>query len=272
MIQNSILFSMMQATGYFLSVIIGFSLGLIGGGGSILTIPVLVFFFEIDPVIASTYSLFIVGLAAISGSITHYRMHNIDYGTVLLFGIPSVMVLFIMRRYLVNLIPPVLFHSGGVVITRSVFILGIFSLLMLAAGWSMIRQAGYVPSKEKQNPARLVVQGCITGAVTGFIGIGGGFIIVPSLVLFAGLPMKKAIGTSLTIIILNCFVGILSNIVAVESLNFVFLATFAAFTIAGILAGTWATRFIPDKKLKPVFGWIILAMSVVVLVRTFVHT
>jgi len=262
---------MMHLTGYCLSIIIGFSLGLIGGGGSILTIPVLVYFFDIDPAIAATYSLFIVGLAAVSGSINQYRMHNIDYKTVLLFGIPSVVVLFIMRKWLVNLMPPVIFHSGTVVITKAVFIMGVFSVLMLLASWSMIRQSSYTPAKEKQSITRLIIQGCITGAVTGFIGIGGGFIIVPSLVLFAGLPMKRAIGTSLTIIIINCFIGLLGNLEAVASLNFIFLFSFAALAMLGILIGTWATHFISDKKLKPIFGWIILSMSIVVFTRVFMH-
>ena len=105
---------MVQVAGYCLSVFIGFSLGLIGGGGAILTIPVLVLFFNIDPVPATTYSLFIVGITAISGSINHYRVRNIDYKAVFLFGIPSVIVLFIMRRWLLELIPSTIFRSERV--------------------------------------------------------------------------------------------------------------------------------------------------------------
>jgi uncharacterized protein len=262
---------MMQVAGYCLSVFIGFSLGLIGGGGSILTIPVLVFFFKIDPALATTYSLFIVGLTAISGIIPHYRMHDIDYKTVFLFGIPSVIILFVMRRWLLALIPLTILHFGTLMITKSLFIMIVFSVIMLIAGWSMIRKNSYTPSKETQSFSRLIIQGCITGAITGFIGIGGGFIIVPSLVLFAGLPMKKAIGTSLIIITFNCLVGILGDMEAAASLDYFFLSTFATFAIIGILVGTWAIQLIPDKKLKPVFGWIILAMSVIVFIRIFVQ-
>jgi uncharacterized membrane protein YfcA len=147
----------------------------------------------------------------------------------------------------------------------------VFSILMLLAGWSMIKQNNYDQGHENYRFSRLIVQGCVTGAITGFIGIGGGFIIVPSLVLFAGLPIKKAIGTSLTIIILNCTVGLLGNLEKTEALNYIFLGTFAAYAILGILLGTWATRFIPDKKLKPIFGWIILTMSLVVFIRIFLH-
>lgn len=262
---------MMHVAGYCLSVFIGFSLGLIGGGGSILTIPVLVFFFNIDPELATTYSLFIVGLTAISGSIPHHQMKAIDSKTIFMFGIPSVIVLFIVRRWVLLLIPATLFHFGSLTITKPLFIMIIFSAIMLIAGWSMIRKEPYTPSKEKQRSPRLILQGCITGAITGFIGVGGGFIIVPSLVLFAGLPVKKAIGNSLIIITVNCLVGILGNLHDTKSLDYLFLSTFALFAIAGILAGTWAIRFIPDKKLKPVFGWIIMAMSIVVFIRIFIQ-
>ena len=258
---------MMHAAGYCLSVFIGLSLSLIGGGGSILTIPILVFFFDIDPVVATTYSLFIVGLVAISGSITHYRMHDIEYKTFFQFGIPSLIVLFIMRRWLLALIPQTIFQFHSWVFSKSLLVIIIFSVTMLLAGYSMISRKTYTSSEEKLSFRKLVILGSITGAITGFIGIGGGFIIVPSLVLFAGLPMKKAIGTSLVIITANCLVGILSNLDATGSLNYPFLLTFSAFAILGILAGTWAIRFIPDKKLKPVFGWIVLALSVVMILR-----
>ena len=257
----------MALTGYFLAILIGFSLGLIGGGGSILTVPVLVFFFAIDPELAATYSLFIVGLAAASGSINHYRVKNISIKTVLLFGIPSVIILFIMRHWLVPMLPAIIFRSETIILSKSSFILYIFSLLMLIAGWKMIRQKKYADDNNRQSSGRLAIQGALTGAVTGFIGIGGGFIIVPSLVLFAGLPMKKAIGTSLTIIIINCIVGIVSNVDDVAAINFRFLALFAGCTITGILIGTQTIRYIPDKKLKPAFGWVIILMSIVVFVE-----
>src|SRR4029078_10043268 len=114
---------MRHLAGYCLCIFIGFSLGLIGGGGSILTIPMLVFFFGIDPVISTTYSLFIVGLTAISGSIDHYRMRSIDYKTVLLFGIPSVIILFIMRRWLLGLIPTTILRTDSWVLSKSLFLM-----------------------------------------------------------------------------------------------------------------------------------------------------
>ena len=257
--------------GYFFCLFIGFSLGLIGGGGSILTIPMLVFFFGIDPVLSTTYSLFIVGLTAISGSIDHYRMRNIDYKTVLLFGIPSVIILFIMRRWLLGLIPTTIIRTDTWMLSKSLFIMIVFSITMLIAGWSMVRKKSFTHSNGRLSYSRLVLQGCITGAITGFIGIGGGFIIVPSLALFAGLPMKRAIGTSLVIITINCLVGILGNLEVVASLNFIFLSILAILAIVGILIGTWSMRFIPDKQLKPVFGWIIILLSAVIFARIFLE-
>jgi uncharacterized protein len=261
----------MEIIGYLLSILIGFSLGLIGGGGSILTVPVLVFFFDTEPALATTYSLFIVGLAAFSGSINHYRLNNVCYKTVLLFGIPSVIVLFIMRRWLVPMIPSTIFQSPALTISKSSFILCIFSLLMLIAGFTMIRQRNYLPAKSRESSPRLILHGALTGAVTGFIGIGGGFIIVPALVLFGGLPMKKAIGTSLTIIVINCIIGLTSNPDAINLINFKFLAAFATCTIAGILLGTRAIRFVADSKLKPIFGWVIIVMSAIVFFEIFRH-
>ena len=124
---------------------------------------------------------------------------------------------------------------------------------------------------EKLGYSCLILQGCITGAITGFIGIGGGFIIVPSLVLFAGVQMKRAISTSLVIITINCLVGIFGNIQILQSLNFVFLAILAGLAVVGIFIGTRSLRFIPDKQLKPVVGWIILVLSAVIFVRTFLE-
>ncbi len=262
---------MIEIAGYFLSLLIGLSLGLVGGGGSILAIPVLVFFFDINPVLATTYSLFIVGLSAISGSIHHYRMHNIDYKIAVLFGVPSVIVLFIMRKWVLALIPPILFYFGEEAITKPLFIMIIFSIVMLVAGWSMIRSKRYAGDIDRQSYTRLILLGCVTGAITGFIGVGGGFIIVPSLVLFAGLPLKNAIGTSLCIITVNCLVGILGNLQAAASLDYFFLSVFSALAIIGILIGSWMLRFIPDRQLKPALGWIILGMSIIVFIRIFMQ-
>ncbi len=234
-------------------------------------IPVLVFFFGIDPVTATTYSLFIVGLTACCGAFGQYRNNNIDYPKLLHFGIASVLTLFIVRRWLMKLIPDIIYQSDDLVLTKTWLMMLVFSLLMLTAGVKMIRQAKLKAQEGVEHPGRLLLQGVITGAITGFIGIGGGFIIVPSLVLFAGLPMKKAIGTSLVIITCNCVVGLLSNADQLKLLNLPFLFTFCALAIAGIITGTWFTKYIPDANLKPVFGWIIISMSTLIFMRIFLY-
>jgi len=257
--------------GYSLSLLVGFSLGLVGGGGSILVIPILVYCFHMDPAQAVSYSLFIVGLSACSGSIGHIRQKTIDRNAAFNFGIPSVITLFLVRGWLVKQIPLVLYQHNSVLVSRQALMMTIFSILMVAAGVSMIRGKVYSPEDDKLSRPLLIFRGAITGAITGFIGIGGGFIIVPSLVLFAGLPMRKAIGTSLAIITLNCLVGILSNREALDNLDYGFLFRFASLAIIGILLGTWFIHFVPDKRLKPIFGIIILLMSVLVIMRIFIH-
>jgi len=262
---------MLFAVGYCLAVFIGFCLGLIGGGGSILVIPVLVLFFGIDPVPATTYSLCIVGLTALAGAVGQVRNSNVDYSKLAQFGIASVIALFIVRRWLMPLIPETIFQAPGFTLSKALLVMLCFSMLMLAAGIKMIKPAKLTPVNGRNNPARLALQGIITGAITGFIGIGGGFIIVPSLVLFAGLSMKKAIGTSLFIITVNCMVGLLTNITAMGKMDYNFLALFCALTITGIIFGTWLTKYIPDKNLKPAFGWIIIGMSTIVFLRNFIQ-
>jgi len=156
-------------------------------------------------------------------------------------------------------------------ISKALLIMGVFSILMIVVGLTMIRQKKYEPINGGNSRPRLFVQGLLTGTVTGFIGIGGGFIIVPSLVLFAGLPMRRAIGTSLAIITINCAVGILSNLNSVAALDYPFLFRFAFLSVLGMLMGNWFIKLIPDKQLKPIFGWLILAMSVFVVMRIFLR-
>lgn len=179
---------MLELLGYSLALFIGFSLGLVGGGGSILVIPVLVFCFKIDPTLATTYSLFIVGVSALCGSFSQVQNKNVEYKAVIQFGIPSVIALVLVRKWLLPRIPAVIFHSGGIIISKALLIMAVFSILMIVVGLTMIRQKKYEPMNGGLKRPRLLVQGLLTGSVTGFIGIGGGFIIVPSLVLFAGLP------------------------------------------------------------------------------------
>lgn len=259
----------MEIAGYIASVLIGLSLGLIGGGGSILSVPILVYFFKIDPVLATTYSLFVVGLTSAAGAISHYKKENVHFKIALLFGIPSLLAIFIMRRWVMPAIPHHLFNVGSFEITKAVLLMLVFALLMLAASVSMIRKKKVTHNAgAKLNYTTLIAQSMVVGVITGFVGVGGGFLIIPSLVLFAGLPMKKAVGTSLMVMVIGSFLGVLGDVSRHVVIDYTFLFTFALFAIIGIIAGSYLTKYINDAKLKPAFGWFVLAMGVFVLITT----
>ena len=261
----------MEIAGYAASVLIGLSLGLIGGGGSILTVPILVYFFNTDPVLATTYSLFVVGLTSSAGAFSYHRRGNVNFKIAFTFGLPSLIAIFIMRRWVMAGIPHHLANYGAYELTKSVLIMVVFALLMLAASVSMIRKAK--PSNQpicsdKVSYARLEVQSVIVGIITGFVGVGGGFLIIPSLVLFAKLPMKTAVGTSLMIMTISSLLGVLGDLAGHAVINYSFVLLFSLFAIAGIIFGSYLTKYIKDTKLKPAFGWFVLLMGVFVLIST----
>lgn len=257
--------------GFASAVLMGLSLGLIGGGGSILTVPILVYLFNENPVIATTYSLFIVGAASAVGSISHVRQGNIDWKTVLVFGSASIFSVFIARNIVLPLIPHDIVHIGSVHLTKSLAMLLLFSLMMIAASYSMINRKECIECQEKMkvnyNYVGILFRGLLIGSFTGLIGAGGGFMIIPALVFLAYLPMKKAIGTSLAIITMNSLVGFLSDPHIHEHVNWPFLLTFASMAVTGILVGSFLTKYIPNEKLKPGFGWFTLFMGLFILAK-----
>lgn len=260
----------MIVLGYIAAVLIGISLGLIGGGGSILTVPVLVYLFGVSPVLATSYSLFIVGSTSLVGAYRNYRLGHVHLRTALLFGLASVTTVYLTRKFLVPVIPSVLFHINGFEVSKSMVIMVLFAVLMLAASVSMIRSGGKQISTAGNSPAnagfRLPVYGIGIGLVTGLLGAGGGFLLIPALVLLVGMEMKAAIGTSLFIIALNSLIGFTGDIGQVQ-IDWTFLATLTAIAIAGILAGSAIGRRIAGQKLKKGFGWFVLAMSIYILTR-----
>lgn len=259
----------MEIAGYAASVLIGLSLGLIGGGGSILTVPILVYFFRTDPVIATTYSLFIVGLTSVAGAVSHYRKGNLDFKTGLIFGIPSLAAVFIMRKWVMPAIPDHIITIGASVLTKSVLLMLVFAALMLVASISMIRKKEAIVQPGTQlSYTRLIIQSIIVGIITGFVGVGGGFLIIPSLVLFGRLPIKTAIGTSLMVMGISSLSGILGDVSRQVHFDYRFLIIFSLFAITGIITGSYLTKYINDEKLKPAFGWFVLAMSIIVLITT----
>ena len=203
----------MEIAGYIASFFIGISLGLIGGGGSILTLPVLVYLFGLAPGSAISYSLFVVGSTSLVGSLNSYRKRLIDFKTAFLFGISSVVTVFITRKFILPLIPD-LITIGSYSLPFSVVTMVLFAILMLLASIKMITAK---PINEQNIPTdkslyKLLLYGIGIGLITGFLGAGGGFLLIPALVLMLILPMKKAIGTSLLIIALNSIVGFIADL------------------------------------------------------------
>jgi uncharacterized membrane protein YfcA len=258
----------METFGYIAAIFIGISLGLIGGGGSILTVPVLVYLFRIDAIIATTYSLFIVGLTSAFGSVSYFKNKLVNLKVAITFGVPSVISVFITRNYLLPLLPDQIMSIGNFLVTKNILLMLLFAILMIMASWSMIAK-GKTPESENStstNYTKVILQGTIVGMVTGLVGAGGGFLIIPALVKFLKLPIKSAIGTSLVIITLNSllgFVGSMSNI----SIDWSFLGTIAAIAIVGIFIGTYLSLKINGAKLKPAFGWFVLVMGIYILLK-----
>ncbi len=250
--------------GYSLALLIGISLGLIGGGGSILTVPVLVYVMGISPLLSTAYSLFIVGITALVGSVEYGRNQLLDYKTALVFGIPSIAAVFATRKYLVPIIPDPVFSLGGLEIGKNLFIMLLFAVLMIAASISMIQNKKADTTDQghpkKINIPLILLEGAVVGILTGLVGAGGGFLIIPALVLFAGLPMKRAVGTSLLIIGAKSLVGFLGDL-GHQTMDWPFLISFSAFAIAGIFIGSSLSKRISGDKLKPAFGWFVLVMG-----------
>lgn len=262
----------MEIAGYAAAILIGLSLGLIGGGGSILTVPILVYFFLIDPVIATTYSLFVVGLTSSAGAISHYRKGNVNFKIAFVFGIPSLIAVFIMRKWVMPVLPHHLLNMGSFELTKPVLLMLVFAVLMLAASISMIRKKKEIlVSDPLLSYTKLVIQSILVGIITGFVGVGGGFLIIPSLVLFAGLPMKKAVGTSLMVMTISSLLGVMGDVSRHAPIDYKFLLLFSAFAIAGIITGSYLTKYISETKLKPAFGWFVLLMGIFVLITTLIR-
>jgi uncharacterized protein len=257
--------------GYIAAIIIGISLGLIGAGGSILTIPVLVYLIGISAVDATSYSLFIVAVSALIGVLRYFKNKLVDFRTVLVFGIPSVISIFFTRKFLLHAIPTHLFSVDGMEVTKNGLLMILLAVLMIVAAFSMIRKAPSIRIDSEKNNEQyryflIFQQGIVVGVLVGLVGAGGGFLIIPALVVLAKLPMKKAIGTSLAIIGLNSTIGFFSDF-GVHHFDWSFILIFSGFAVTGIIIGSYLTKFISSVKLKPAFGWFVLIMGVFIITK-----
>lgn len=262
----------MEIAGYLLAAVIGVSLGLIGGGGSILTVPILVYAMGVSPVLATSYSLFIVGSTSMVGAVNNYRKGLVSVKTALIFGTSSITTVFLTRKILMPKIPAILLTGKHIQITQSMATMVLFAILMLLASSAMIKnKTEKIKIKEvtdhgQVNTLKLLLYGVLIGVVTGLLGAGGGFLIIPVLVLLIKMPMKHAIGTSLLIIGLNSLIGFTGDL-GHFAIDWKFLLLLTAIAVAGIFVGGLLAKKIDGNKLKIAFGWFVLVMGIYIIVK-----
>ncbi len=260
----------MDIFGYLAAVIMGISLGLIGGGGSILTVPILVYLFKQDPLIATTGSLFVVGSTAFVGAILNARKKLVDFRTGVLFAIPSFIGVFVARHFILPSIPDHIFSLGGLTFTKPLLVMAVFGAVMVLASRAMIRSsvATSLPlvalKIDRSGLIAIIWQGFLVGVTTGFVGAGGGFLIIPALVLLLKLPMKLAVGTSLTIIAANSLFGFTISI-GNTHLDWPLLLKISAIGIFGIAIGQLYSSRVNERLLKRMFGYFVLLIGLFIL-------
>ncbi|OAB77385.1 sulfite exporter TauE/SafE family protein [Cochleicola gelatinilyticus] len=262
---------LIELIGYVCALVIGIVLGLIGGGGSILTVPVLVYLLSFNPVTATAYSLFVVGISALVGAFRNMQKKLVDFKTAIVFSIPAFIAVYSTRKFIVPAIPEELGTIFGFLITKDVGIMVFFAFIMLVAALSMIFNKSMDVTDETSviyNYPLVVIEGFVVGVLTGIVGAGGGFLIIPALVLLAKLPMKKAVATSLLIIAVKSLIGFIGDIENLD-IDWTFLLIFSGISVGGIFIGIWANKFVNGKKLKKSFGWFVLIMAIYIIFKEF---
>jgi uncharacterized membrane protein YfcA len=261
----------MLIIGYILALLVGLSLGLIGSGGSILTVPILVYIMHVDPVLATAYSLFIVGATSLIGGIQSAMHKRVDFITVLVFGVPSIAAVYLTRAFVLPHIPDHLFNVGNFEFTKPIALMVLFAIVMIMASISMIKPAKKESSssvkdqKMTYNYPIILVEGTVVGVLTGLVGAGGGFLIIPALVILAKMPMKLAVGTSLFIIAAKSLIGFTGDLKNAAEIDWTLLTIFTALSIVGIFIGIILSKKIPGQKLKTAFGWFVLIMGIYII-------
>lgn len=261
----------MEILGYILAVLVGVSLGLIGSGGSILTVPILVYVMGVNPILATAYSLFIVGSTALVGGVQSAFQKRADFKTVFIFGIPSIAAVYATRMWLVPFIPDELFTIGSLHITKSIGIMVLFAIVMILASVSMIRPGKKLDNDEDApmhyNYPLILLEGSVVGLLTGLVGAGGGFLIIPALVILARMPMKLAVGTSLFIIAAKSLFGFIGDLQGSQIIDWKLLGSFTGLAVIGIFIGIYLSKKISGDKLKKSFGWFVLVMGIYIFIK-----
>ena len=260
----------MEFFGYVFAVLIGFFLGIFGGGGSLLAVPVFAYIFSLDEKVATAYSLFTVGISSIVGTIK--QLSNIEWKVTLIFGIPSIIAVWLTRFFVIPNLPEIIFDNETFIITRRMLIFGIFTFLLFISSFSMIYETNknVKPINIKNFYVLIIIEGFIVGGLTGFVGAGGGFLIIPALVILIGLDIKKAIATSLIIIALKSTFGFFLGDVMVMNIDWNFLIYFTLLTTLGVIIGAYFGKYIDKLKLKKWFGIFIMVIAISILFKEFI--
>ncbi|MGE9314859.1 sulfite exporter TauE/SafE family protein [Niabella sp. CJ426] len=260
----------MEIAGYIAALLIGLTLGLVGGGGSILTVPILVYLFQVSPVLATSYSLFIVGITSLVGSVNSFANKKVDITTVVVFGTLSIVTVFCIRHYLIPHLPSFI-SIAGYQMPVSLLTMLLFASLMIVSSFSMIKD-----DKEKNRSVvhkagagTIALYGITVGLVTGLLGAGGGFLLIPALTVLLRLPIKKAIGTSLVIITLNSLIGFADDVTH-HQMNWPLLFKITGISVIGVLIGSVIGQKIDGSFLKKGFGWFVLLMGTYILLHELI--
>ena len=261
----------LEYVGYLAAIVMGVVLGAIGGGGSILTVPILVYLFGQDASTATGYSLLIVGLTATYGAVSYYRQGLIEVKAAITFAIPSIIAVYLTRAFLMPAIPDVILTSPFV-LEKNLVIMVSFAVLMLLSAYMMLTKdnSKMKSSGKAHSPILIVLEGAVVGVATGMLGAGGGFLIIPALVLLMGMEMKKAVGASLLIISLKSLIGFTGDLQAGISLDWMLIGKIIAFTIFGMWLATKIASKIESNKLQKGFGVFILVIAIFILVKELI--
>lgn len=257
--------------GYLLAIFVGMTLGMLGSGGSILSVPILVYVMHIEPTLATAYSLFVIGTTSLVGGVQKAQQKLVDFKKVVLFGIPTVITVFITRKIIVPRIPAVIFSTEVFTLHKSVLIMLVFAVVMIVASIKMIKPftLAEFSNNEKLNFYKIGLQGIFIGLLSGFVGAGGGFLIIPTLLFLAKTPIKMAVGTSLFIVASQSLIGFLGDIESNQIIDWKVLLLFTSYSILGIFIGNFISKKVEGHKLKIAFGWFVLAMGIYIIIKEF---
>lgn len=259
--------------GFLAILLMGIILGSLGAGGSILTVPILVYLFKIQPVLSTSYSLFLVGFTAIIGSFLYLKKGQIDFNIAVKFAIPSIISVYLTRRFLIPRIPSE-FQLFGIVLEKDLLVLILFAIMMLLASLFMIRN----PSENTFNDHKpsltpiirnilIIIESLIVGLITATVGAGGGFLIIPVLVLLNNISIKSAIGTSLIIIAAKSLTGFIGDIQAGVDLDYMLAAILIILSSLGMFLGSMINKYIDSQQLKKAFGYFLMITSVIMIIK-----